>query len=356
MISMMSGKLPFRIRELHEQYGEVVRVGPDELSFINPAAWKDIHGIRPSNRTFERPEKWRGDFPISKAENLITAGEDDHNRMRRILKPAFSDKALKEQEPLIQEYVSIFVSKMKKNIPEGQAWAEVDMVQWYGYTTFDIIGHLCFGESFNCLNSGRLHPWLGISLQFRAALFDVALKYYPMIRLAVQVSMPKSAMKPLYHLLEMTHDKLKRRLNSPTKHIDFLTHISKENELQGSSGLTSEEMELNMMLVAVAGSDTLTTALSGATNYLLANPNAYKVAVHEIRSAFPTEKEMTADEIARKLPYLTAVIQETFRMCPPSADGARRSVPVGGDKVCGHWIPAGVSIPGHVSSKKNDYL
>ena len=32
---------------LHEQYGEVVRIHPDELSFISPSAWQDIYASRP---------------------------------------------------------------------------------------------------------------------------------------------------------------------------------------------------------------------------------------------------------------------------------------------------------------------
>lgn len=32
---------------LHEKYGEVVRIHPDELSFISPSAWQDIYASRP---------------------------------------------------------------------------------------------------------------------------------------------------------------------------------------------------------------------------------------------------------------------------------------------------------------------
>ena len=32
---------------LHEKYGEVVRIHPEELSFISPSAWQDIYASRP---------------------------------------------------------------------------------------------------------------------------------------------------------------------------------------------------------------------------------------------------------------------------------------------------------------------
>jgi hypothetical protein len=45
------GTQPYRILELHEKYGPVVRIAPDELSYISDA-WQDIYG-RPSHRNTE---------------------------------------------------------------------------------------------------------------------------------------------------------------------------------------------------------------------------------------------------------------------------------------------------------------
>lgn len=36
------GQLPFAVFRLHARYGDVVRVAPDELSFTDPSAWKDL--------------------------------------------------------------------------------------------------------------------------------------------------------------------------------------------------------------------------------------------------------------------------------------------------------------------------
>lgn len=34
------------LKSLHEKYGDVVRISPDRLSYINPEAWRDIYGHR----------------------------------------------------------------------------------------------------------------------------------------------------------------------------------------------------------------------------------------------------------------------------------------------------------------------
>jgi len=36
----IAGKLPFETAKLHDRYGPVVRVGPNDLSFISPEAWQ----------------------------------------------------------------------------------------------------------------------------------------------------------------------------------------------------------------------------------------------------------------------------------------------------------------------------
>jgi hypothetical protein len=45
-ISQFSGVLYLSTHELHKKYGNVVRIAPDELSFIDPQAWKDIYTAR----------------------------------------------------------------------------------------------------------------------------------------------------------------------------------------------------------------------------------------------------------------------------------------------------------------------
>jgi cytochrome P450 len=47
------------------------------------------------------PEDW--------AHNIFTAGVEDHARQRWVLAPVFSDKDLREQEPLIQGIVGLLI-------------------------------------------------------------------------------------------------------------------------------------------------------------------------------------------------------------------------------------------------------
>lgn len=121
---------------LHAQYGEVVRVSPDELSFINPDAWRDIYGHGSGQGKGTRgsvpPKFWQWySKPSNGVASLITEeSASEHARVRRIFKPAFSDRALKDQEPLFMKYVEQLVGNLRKAVSE-EPEHEFDMVKNY---------------------------------------------------------------------------------------------------------------------------------------------------------------------------------------------------------------------------------
>lgn len=111
------------LRELHRKYGPVVRFGPIDVSFATAEAWKDIYG--PNDKGRQGPYRAKdfgvptinGTNPInpmsSKSRNsnrdglgvpnLLQADDESHARVRKVLAPAFSERALREQEPLFQK-------------------------------------------------------------------------------------------------------------------------------------------------------------------------------------------------------------------------------------------------------------
>jgi hypothetical protein len=42
------------VKALHDKYGDVVRWGPNELSFANSAAWKDIYDRRKDGKVLAK--------------------------------------------------------------------------------------------------------------------------------------------------------------------------------------------------------------------------------------------------------------------------------------------------------------
>lgn len=61
---------------------------------------------------------------------------------RRNFSLSFGDKNLRAQEPIMKHYIDLLVQKLRQN-----SGIPINMVKWYNFTTFDLIGDLVFGES-----------------------------------------------------------------------------------------------------------------------------------------------------------------------------------------------------------------
>jgi hypothetical protein len=115
LICMNSGKLPFKIKELHDEYGPIVRLSASELSFNDTRAWKDIY----NRKDMLRPPQWGARPPGVKTYNVISAPAPDHARFGKAINPAFSEKATKEYEPLIRSYFDKLIARLDERIDES---------------------------------------------------------------------------------------------------------------------------------------------------------------------------------------------------------------------------------------------
>jgi hypothetical protein len=127
------------INRLHREYGPIVRVSPKELSFLDAQAWKDIYGFQPAGKASHHKDPKFYDFASLAVKNLMNTNDQDHARTRRIFSNAFSDKALKEQEPLFIKYADLMVQKLHEKV-DADLDAKINMVEMFNFTTFDIMG------------------------------------------------------------------------------------------------------------------------------------------------------------------------------------------------------------------------
>jgi cytochrome P450 len=84
------------------------------------------------------------------------ADDETHSRQRRALSHAFSTKALLEQEYILQGYINKFSACMQNYAKTGE---EFDILDWFAYATFDIIGDLALGQPFGCMDKGMFWSW-----------------------------------------------------------------------------------------------------------------------------------------------------------------------------------------------------
>ena len=330
---------------LHEKYGEVVRIAPDELSFISETAWKEIYGYhhgRPAwLKTLRRPP-----FP-NNVEPILTTNDAAHTRQRKLLAHAFSEKALKEQEGLIISFVDLLIEKLHGQVKARRS--PVDMVQWYNYTTFDVVGEFTYGESFHSLDKGDYHPWVesifaGVKVSARMLAVKDILPFAGLAKLLSTSSMKATS----YANFNYTVKKIQERIDRGTiDHPDFMSYVLKYND---ERGMSRDEIDSTFALLALAGSETTATLLSGCTYYLLKNPAVLAKLTTEILAAFNTESEVNIESTSH-LQYMKAVLDESLRIYPPVPTSLSRVVAPPGDTISGYFIPSGtvVGIPQHTA-------
>ncbi|KAL4788259.1 benzoate 4-monooxygenase cytochrome P450 [Aspergillus varians] len=338
----LAGRQPFRQLELHEKYGPVVRVAPNELSFNTSSSWRDIYGVRKSVDPFIKSEFYAGGSFAAEAQSIISERDPkSHAEMRKYLASSFSDRSLKSQEPLVADAVDRFVEKLGQ---AGQCPEGTDLVMWFNLTTFDIIGSLAFGQDFGGIVSGTQHFWVSIvtkSLRL-GALLD-SLRRFPTVGAILQWLFSGSINK----LMEendrhrnYTMEMVKRRLTSNSGRRDFLTKII---EARKDADISDVQITAHSSDFVIAGSETTATALACMTYYLLKNPDIMARLEREIRSAFSRYEEINATS-TNSLSYLRAVAQEAMRIYPPLPFALPRVVPAGGSTVDGHHLPAGTIV------------
>ena len=327
----VTGNLSRWTESLHREYGDTVRSKPNELSFINEAAWKDIYQHRP------QMSKELYIDPVNGVHSLLTADDENHTRMRRILAFAFSEKALREQEPILRDYVDLLIQKLREESEGGKL---VDIVNWYNYTTFDIIGDLCFGESFHNLDNKGEHPWIsGVLKAVKMGMLHAQTRVIPSLGFVVKRAMPIYLKGARSRIFGFTQERVNRRLKQKMQRPDFMTYVLKNDGTE--KGLSRPEIDTNFLMLTNAGSETTATTLSGCTYYLLRNPRVLRRLKEEIRGSLESEKITVA--IVNKLPYLTAVLTETLRIHAPAPISFPRFVNPGGATINGRWVPGGVS-------------
>ncbi|KAF2712060.1 cytochrome P450 [Pleomassaria siparia CBS 279.74] len=346
-ISLFNGNIHIYLRDLHAKYGDVVRVSPEELSFIDPSAWKDICGhVTKTNHDSMPHKQWeRYGRSVNGSYTLLNAPDVHHTRMRKIFNPAFSDRALKQQEPLFIKYADLLVEKLKQSL-EKDPERKVDMVRYYNFTTFDVMGDLTFGEPLHMLEQNEYHSWVNIMFGgIRIGLTILGALYYfsiPNILMKTLLLKSKTVMQKRLRHFQYAVDRVSKRLDKgrESKGTDLWDFVLGQED---GKGLTRGEMDSNAALFMIAGTETTATGVSGITNLLLTHPDIMCKLVHEIRSSFSSSADMTMEALAA-LPYLSGCLKETLRLYPPVPSSLPKITPPAGSNICGHYIPGGYTV------------
>ncbi|EEU38642.1 uncharacterized protein NECHADRAFT_45567, partial [Fusarium vanettenii 77-13-4] len=328
--SWAGGYHPFVMRQVHEKYGDVVRVAPNELSFRSLAAHKDIYSQTPKGKApFLKSKVFYNVGPSIKHPDIVfTRDPEDHRVQRKALSHAFNSKGLRDAEETIQEHTKLFVEQIGKHAGPGTKGSFESVSRWQssGWVTL-------------LLNMAKHMTFLPVAERLSVPPF------------ALGAVMPSDVSKNAAYHDKLTEEKINRRIGliKSNDREDFFAFILREGNFD------PVHLREQAKVLMLAGSETTATFLAMVTYFLLKNPVTMKNLQHEVRSAFSSAGEITGDS-TNNLSYLQAVIEEGLRMLPPSPIGLPRVCP--GATIDGHFVPAGtdVSVDAYVLGRDDRYF
>lgn len=318
-----NGMYIFEIEKMHQRYGPIVRIAPNEVHVIDPYFYDEIYA--PSSR---RRDKSSRVVPATGVMgSMIATVSHDHHRIRRaVLSEFFSRRSILNMMPIIDRFLEELGDRLSQfhgtNTP-----VRLDNV--LNAFTSDIITEYCYGSSWgfledehfrsetrsalletaNTLHIGEFAPWL-IAL-LRKVPVHILRRLQPG-RAAIF-----EAMEAVYKQAASSLNYQSGNLREGEKSFDQVPQNMFDKLLASdvpASERSLERLQDEGLVVLGAGTETVAHTLTVSTFYLCSNKDILTKLREELRQVLPTPTSSASLLELEKLPYLTAVIYESLRL------------------------------------------
>ncbi|KAM5376429.1 hypothetical protein ACJZ2D_005483 [Fusarium nematophilum] len=318
------------VQKLHREYGDIVRLGPSELSIANPKAFRVIH----SNSSPCTKGPWYN--IIHPMVSLQTERDKkEHSRRRKAWDKAFNAKALRDYEPRVVQHAGLLLDQIEKT--QGQPF---NATQWIRFYTFDIMGDLAFGQGFGMLRDGVAHWYLTLAHTNMAFIgaFGHLVWLFPIFKATPGLN---SAHIQFQKWLAAHVEE--RRRNKPAVSDVFAWILEDYDAIEQPTKQEQLNLYADANLISVAGSDTTAATMTNLFYYLALNPGVCRELQEEIDEY--KEEHQTSDHASlAQLKFLQACIDETLRLHPVVPSGLQRMTPPEGIQIDDTFIPGNTLI------------
>ncbi|KAH8684385.1 pisatin demethylase [Tricladium varicosporioides] len=385
---------------LHQKYGDVVRLGPNFLSFSNPDALKTIYGL---NKGFTKSEFYPVQQAVSGGHRLpslfSTTDESFHARLRRCVNSAFSMSTLIQYEPFVTSTTELFLSQTEKLYCDA-AQKGCDFSKWLQFYAFDVIGEMTYSKRHGFLEKNEdvegIVAYLGGLFDYVAPIgqlpiLDLFWLKNPVLLWAARTGIPGFG-DVTFPVAKFAKERMKERISDekaaaiqansntidqkgtlhapPTPPATPPSMKAKESIVATSEKAPQMDLLAKFMQakidrpefmtdglvmtmavsMAFAGSETTAISLSSIFYFLLKNPRCLAKVYEELdakaRAGYFQDNEsgLVSWHESQGLEYLDAVVKESFRIHPAPGLHLERVVPEQGVEISGEFIQGGTIV------------
>ncbi|KAF8258059.1 high nitrogen upregulated cytochrome P450 monooxygenase 2 [Lactarius quietus] len=328
------GDLHLYYKSLHDRYGDVVRVGPNELCIRDASI---IHPVLGQGGLPKGP-RWEG--TPGRPSVIDQRDPIKHLEQRKPWNRAFSSTAVKEYEGILATRVRQLVSCLEDRVngSDQKAGVELDMSAWFSYFATDFMGDVMFGGGFELMKSGGSDDGVRSIIELASRLGGIFAHINYILPPLISITGKSGSIQ---RIQEFSKERVSQRLQNGANRKDLFYHLSGE-EMPESERLTAEDLRLEGLVAIIAGSDTVNGTLTSPPN--------------EVDAAFPSGEEPLDVTKLSQMEWLNGCINETLRLQPPVPSGSGRSLDKGkGAKMFGKWfIPEETQLALHTYSIHRD--
>ncbi|KAL4891682.1 cytochrome P450 [Aspergillus ambiguus] len=318
-----SGRYGHEIRRMHERYGPIVRINPDELHCSDPYFTDEIYAGPGRVR-----DKWQHQLNTGGAGPLSVAGfstvpHEVHRMRRGAVARFFSRQQMLKFENEVHEFTQLTVNKMLRSAGKGP----FEVKEAFNCFTADVISQYAFGEPMGFVAQDSWEPNFATWVRsfFTSAYM---LRYNPLARKTAQL-LPMLAdymgedVKAVMRQMNVTiPGYIKAALHEPENGRIFAELV--QSKLLPESEKSMYRLAGEGFTLLIAGTETTAATLSVITYRLLEQPLIYRRLMDDLQGLDPDNLKWTELE---KRSYLWAVIHEALRMQPGVSHRSARIAP-----------------------------
>ncbi|KAF5006060.1 hypothetical protein FDECE_7542 [Fusarium decemcellulare] len=332
---------------LHNKYkSTIVRVGPGIVSISDPDWIPKVYGL---NSGFTKTRfydmfvlPYHGQFTRSL---FTTLDEKYHQVYKRPIASAYSMSTLVEFEPFVDNTTRVFMKRLDEFADSG---AELDFGTWLQMYAFDVVGEVAFGEKLGFLESGTDIDGIMADIRLKLAYASIV-GQMPWLDKFLAKNPLVVWLVGTHPIVRFTVEQMAKRLKEQgeNKHgpRDFLDR-SFEAQKKDPELVTDRVVRMWNIDNVFAGSDTTAISLRSIFYYIMRSRPAMAKLMAEVHESEERGDlgEFVSWKAANEMPYLEAVIKESFRMHPPVGQLLERHVPKGGIDLGNHFLPEGTIV------------
>ncbi|KAF9543833.1 high nitrogen upregulated cytochrome P450 monooxygenase 2 [Agrocybe pediades] len=348
------GKLHLYHKELHDKYGPIVRVGPNELSVVDKDFIPTLLGTPglPKGPLFDGRVITTTKDRDASYTLISTPDLQRHAQLRKPWNKAFGSEPMNDYAEILVEKANVLKEELMKRCQlSADQRGHVDLAGWINFFSFDFMGEMAFGGSFDLMRHGDKDGlWHGMQ---SALLTAGVTQHVPWLAHIVR-AIPSTGVA-LRRFGQFAVNQAKTRFSKEVEKRDLFYHLIHASEPDSDPTAPNPTylplVVSNATLAIIAGSDTTSTVLSNIFYYLIHHPEYMKRLKAEIDEHFPlsdTVHGTSAIELGKlgSMKFLNAIINETLRLQPavPTSLQRQPAKGSGGQAVGEYFIPEGTAV------------